>query len=73
MSRLLYGLGGFCVRHRWPVFAAWIVVAVLIIAVTSSVGKETSDNLTLPGTGSTQAQDLLNDNLPSRPTEPIRS
>jgi RND superfamily putative drug exporter len=64
MSRLLYGLGGFCVRRRWPVLLAWIAIAVVTVAVTSSVGKQTSDNLTLPGTGSTQAQDLLNDNLP---------
>jgi hypothetical protein len=64
MSRLLYRLGGFCVRRRWPVLLAWIAIAVLTVVLTSSVGKQTSDNLTLPGTGSTQAQDLLNDNLP---------
>src|SRR3954454_21958857 len=64
MSRLLYGLGGFCVRRRWPVLLAWIAIAIVTVAVTSSVGKQTSDNLTLPGTGSTQAQDLLTDNLP---------
>ncbi len=64
MSRVLYGLGGFCVRRRWPVFAAWILVAIVSVVVTQSVGKQTSDNVTLPGSGSTQAQDLLNDNLP---------
>ncbi len=64
MSRALYGLGAFCVRRRWPVFAAWILVAIVSVVVTQSVGKQTSDNVTLPGSGSTQAQNLLNDNLP---------
>ncbi len=66
MSGVLYRLAGFCVRHRLRVAAAWLVLVVAFVVVANGVGKETSNNLTLPGTGSTQAQDLLQDNLPKQ-------
>ncbi len=46
--------------------AAWLVFAVGIHFVANAAGAQTSDNLTLPGTGSTKAQDLLQDNLPNQ-------
>jgi putative drug exporter of the RND superfamily len=64
MSRFLYALGRFCVRHRSPVLATWLVFVIAIVAIANGVGKQTSNDLTLSGTGSTQAQDLLSDNLP---------
>jgi uncharacterized membrane protein YdfJ with MMPL/SSD domain len=64
MTGVLYAVGGFCARRRYPVAVTWLVIVVAIVAVVNSVGKQTSDDLTLPGTGSTQAQDLLQDNLP---------
>ncbi|MGH2964159.1 MAG: MMPL family transporter [Solirubrobacterales bacterium] len=66
MSAALYSLGRFCVRHRYPVLVAWIVLMVATAAIANAVGKQTSNNLTLPGTGSTNAQDLLQDNLPNQ-------
>jgi putative drug exporter of the RND superfamily len=66
VSRVLYGLAGMCVRHRFRVVAAWLVLVVAFVVVANGVGKQTSNNLTLPGTGSTQAQDLLQDNLPKQ-------
>jgi putative drug exporter of the RND superfamily len=66
VSRVLYGLAGMCVRHRFRVAAAWLVLVVAFVVVANGVGTETSNNLTLPGTGSTQAQDLLQDNLPKQ-------
>jgi putative drug exporter of the RND superfamily len=64
LSALLYRLGHFCVRRRWPVLAVWIVLLVGLVVVTRVIGEPTSNNLTLPGTGSTQATDLLADKLP---------
>ncbi len=66
MTGILYALGGFCARRPYPVAVTWLVIVVGFVAVVNSVGKQTSDNLTLPGTGSTQAQDLLEDNLPKQ-------
>jgi putative drug exporter of the RND superfamily len=42
----------------------WLVLVVAIVAAAKSVGAPTSNNLTLPGTDSTTAQELLDDNLP---------
>jgi RND superfamily putative drug exporter len=64
VSRALYALGGFSVRHRYPVVVAWIAIVVATVVVANAVGKQTSDNVTIPGTGSTTAQNLLQDNLP---------
>jgi putative drug exporter of the RND superfamily len=61
----LYRLGRFCSRHHWPVIAAWIVVAIGVAVIAKAAGTQNSDNLSLPGTGSTNAQDLLQDHLPS--------
>jgi RND superfamily putative drug exporter len=64
VSAVLYGLGRFCIRRRLLVAVAWLVLLVGFIAIANAVGKQTSNNLTLPGTGSTDAQNLLNDHLP---------
>src|SRR3954470_2433334 len=66
MTGPLYRLGGFCSRHHWPVIAGWLVAVVAIALVASAAGEKTSDNLTLSGTGSTKAQDLLSDHLPAQ-------
>ena len=46
--------------------AVWIVLAVAISLVANTVGRETSNDLTLPGTNSTDATDLLDDRLPQQ-------
>ena len=65
MTGVLYGLGRFCIRRRLLVAVAWLVLLVAFVAFANAVGKQTSNNLTIPGTGSTDAQNLLNDNLPN--------
>jgi RND superfamily putative drug exporter len=54
------------VRFRWPVIGAWLVVAVAVHLVSASAGEDWNDNLTLPGTGSTRATDLLQAKLPQQ-------
>ncbi len=66
MSKLLYRLGGGCARHPLPVIAIWLVVVIGVVGATTAIGTETSDNLTLPGTGSTEATDLLDEHLPNQ-------
>jgi len=60
-------------RHRRIVVAAWVVALAALIAAVASVGAQTSDDLTLPGTGSTDATDLLDRYLPEQAngTNPI--
>src|SRR5215469_14111759 len=66
MTGLLYRLARFCVRHRFVVLAVWIVMAVALVAVSHSVGDNTNDNVTLPGTGSQQAADTLGKSFPDQ-------
>jgi RND superfamily putative drug exporter len=62
----LYAIGRFCSRHHWPTIAVWAIVAVVLVIVGQASGDKTNDNLTLPGTGSTKATELLEDNLPEQ-------
>jgi RND superfamily putative drug exporter len=62
----LYAIGRFCARHHWPTIAVWVVLAVGLVIVGQSGESKTNDNLTLPGTGSTAATELLEDNLPEQ-------
>lgn len=64
MTPVLYALGHFCTRHRWVVVIAWIVIAAGLLFGSKSLGWNTSNNLTLPGTGSQDATNLLNDRWP---------
>ena len=66
MTGPLYHLGRFCARHHWPVLACWLVIAIALVVVSRAAGDNTTDNVSLPGTGSTQAQDLLKDRLPQQ-------
>jgi putative drug exporter of the RND superfamily len=66
LTRVLYACGRACVRFRWPVIAAWIAVAVVLHLAAASAGEDWTDNLTLPGTGSTRATDLLQERLPQQ-------
>ena len=53
-------------RFRWAVIAVWIAAAVALHVVSASAGQDWNDNLTLPGTGSTRATDLLQQKLPQQ-------
>jgi RND superfamily putative drug exporter len=62
----LYAIGRFCSRHHWPTIGVWIVLAVGLIFLGQAGDSKTNDNLTLPGTDSTAATELLEDNLPEQ-------
>jgi RND superfamily putative drug exporter len=62
----LYAIGRFCSRHHWPTIGVWIVAAIALVLVGQAGDSKTNDNLTLPGTGSTRATELLEDNLPEQ-------
>ena len=66
MTPLLYRLGHFCARHSVLVLAIWVVIALSVVVVARSVGQETNDDLTLPGTDSQAASDLLSDKFPDQ-------
>jgi RND superfamily putative drug exporter len=66
MTGPLYAIGRFCSRHHWPIIAVWVVLAIALVAIGNAAGSKTSENLTLPGTDSTVATELLEENLPEQ-------
>jgi RND superfamily putative drug exporter len=66
MTGGLYRLGGLCVRRRWIVLAAWLLVFAALAVFARSLGQNVSDNLTLPGTDSNAATNLLEQRFPSQ-------
>ena len=59
MAKFLYRAGCICAAHPLLVLLAWVVLAAGLLGVRAQVGSMTSNNLTLPGTESQQAADLL--------------
>lgn len=66
MTGALYGVGRLCVRRRWVVLVVWLVVFVGLAVAARSVGPDVNDNLTLPGSDSQQATDLLAAQFPAQ-------
>src|SRR3954466_8097926 len=59
MSKVLYRLGHFSVRHRRWVLILWLVLLVALGVAGSLAGGSTSDKFEIPGTESQRAFDLL--------------
>jgi len=66
MTGPLYRLGHFCIRNKALVLAVWVVVFIALAGASVMLGQNTSDNLTLPGTDSQKATDLLNAKFPEQ-------
>ncbi|HEY1590799.1 MAG TPA: MMPL family transporter [Solirubrobacteraceae bacterium] len=62
----MVNIARWTMAHRRLVVIAWIVAAVGILAVSSSVGKKTASSFTLPGTGSQRAVNLLQSRFPAQ-------
>ena len=73
MTNALYGLGRACTRHRYVVLGAWAVLLIGLAVGAGQAGSLTNNNLSLPGTDSQKAQDLLAENFPKQAngTNPI--
>jgi putative drug exporter of the RND superfamily len=73
VTGVLYGIGKFCVRRRFVVVAVWLVAAVVLVGVSHQMGDNTNDNLSLPGTDSQHATDVLKKSFPTQAngTSPI--
>jgi len=66
MAGALYKVARFCVRRRFWVLAAWILVAAVLTLVSHRAGDATNDSLTLPGTNSQSATDTLSKSFPNQ-------
>ncbi|MEO1058000.1 MAG: MMPL family transporter [Actinomycetota bacterium] len=59
MSAFLYRLGRFSAGRPWVVIGAWVVVAVAVVAASSTLGRELEDSFEVPGLDSQRATELL--------------
>ena len=66
MAAPLYWLGSKCVRWRYAVLAAWVAIVVVLVLLARQAGSQTTDNLTLPGSGSQKATDVLEKRFPAQ-------
>ena len=64
MARALHRLGLLAARRKWVVLGGWIVLLAVLIGLSQSMGSNTSNNLSLPGTDSQAASDLLASRFP---------
>ncbi|HXL90315.1 MAG TPA: MMPL family transporter, partial [Streptosporangiaceae bacterium] len=53
-------------RHKFVVIAAWVLLLVGLSALSQAVKSDYNDSFSLPGTGSTTAQDLLAKAVPTQ-------
>jgi putative drug exporter of the RND superfamily len=53
-------------RHKFAVIAAWVLLLVGLSALSQVVKSDYNDSFSLPGTGSTTAQDLLTRAVPAQ-------
>ena len=63
---MLQRVGRFAARRAPFVLVAWLVIAIGLVVVANSAGRPENDNVTLPGTGSQSATDLLDKYLPEQ-------
>jgi RND superfamily putative drug exporter len=66
MSALLHKIGGFAARRAPWVLATWVVIAIGLVVIANAAGRPENDDLTLPGTGSQSATDVLDKYLPAQ-------
>jgi RND superfamily putative drug exporter len=66
MAGPLYWLGTKCVRRRYVVLAVWVAIVAILVAFAKHAGSQTTDNLTLPGSGSQKATDVLTKRFPAQ-------
>jgi len=66
MTGTLYGVARLCVRRRLLVLGIWLLVTAAAVVVSHRLGDNTNDNLSLPGTDSQRATNLLDASFPDQ-------
>jgi putative drug exporter of the RND superfamily len=56
----------WCIRHRFAVIVAWVIVLIGLSAFAQAVKSDYNNSFSLPGTGSTTAQQLLARTIPAQ-------
>jgi RND superfamily putative drug exporter len=59
MTGALYRLAQLCIGRKLVVIAIWLLASIALVVVSQRLGDDTNDNLSLPGTDSQHASDIL--------------
>jgi RND superfamily putative drug exporter len=65
VSAFLNRLGRLCVHRRWPVFLVCLAAVIGLSVLAGAMGTKTTDDFSLPGTGSQRAADVLEQHFPA--------
>src|SRR5256884_7618040 len=65
-GRIMSAIARWCYRHRFVVIAAWVVLLIGLGALSQAVKSDYNNSFSLPGTGSTAAQQLLARAVPAQ-------
>src|SRR5271167_3072534 len=65
-GRIMSAIARWCYRHRFVVIATWVVVLIGLGVLAQAVKSEYDNSFSLPGTGSTTAQQLLATAVPAQ-------
>ncbi|PGK31698.1 hypothetical protein CN902_06285 [Priestia megaterium] len=69
MSRFLYKLGGWSARNKFKVLSSWIIIMVAILGIAFFLKPSFSDEMSIPGTPSEKAADIISEEFPSAPDD----
>ncbi len=61
------GIARWCFRHRFAVITAWVLALIALTVLARVAGSDYNNSFSLPGTGSTTAQQLLASTAPEQP------
>ena len=64
MATVLYRIGRGSFRRRWLVAAAWLVAVLLAVGAAATAPAAEEEGISMPGTESQQAFDLLDERFP---------
>jgi RND superfamily putative drug exporter len=64
MSRFLYRLGSGSAAHPWRTIFAWVLVAISVVALSSTFGGTPQDNYDVPDARAQKGVDQLREHLP---------
>lgn len=65
MAEKLYKLGRWSAVNRWKMIVAWVLILGILITLGLAFKGETTNELSIPGTESQDAVDMLNKEFPS--------
>jgi RND superfamily putative drug exporter len=69
VSQFLFRLGRRCARHPFRAIGAWVLVAFVVLSLSSRIGGDYENDFTVPGVESQAATDALEERFPAQAGE----